>query len=56
MNTDPNTQQQPPDEREQIEVQTNWFKLRIEDITWQTIVVIAMILAAAVQIVSIIFR
>lgn len=40
-------------EVERVEVQTRWFKLKIEEINWKTIIVVALILAAIVEIVKI---
>jgi hypothetical protein len=42
------------DVRERVEVQTKWFKLKLDDITWQTIIVVGMILATVVAIVYIV--
>ena len=40
------------DEVEQVEVESPWFKMKIEDISWKTIVVLGMILASIVYIIK----
>ena len=47
-----NMQQSQTDEKEQVEVQSPWFKLKIEDISWKTIVVVGMILGSIVYIIK----
>lgn len=50
----PNTQQAnaPGDDRELVEVSSPWFKMKIDDISWKTIVIVGMILAAIVYIIK----
>jgi hypothetical protein len=37
---------------EKVEVSSPWFKLKIDDISWKTIVVLGMILASIVYLVK----
>jgi hypothetical protein len=48
----PDNMQQAQDEKEQVEVVSPWFKLKIDDISWKTIVVVAMILGSIVYIIK----
>jgi hypothetical protein len=45
---------QPNEELHDIEVSSRWFKIKIDDINFKTIIVVAMMLAAAVAIVGIV--
>lgn len=47
-----NMQQAQTDEKEQVEVQSPWFKLKIEDISWKTIIIVGMILGSIVYIIK----
>ena len=40
------------DEKEQVEVESPWFKLKIDDISWKTIVIVGMILGSIVYIIK----
>lgn len=40
------------DERADVEVSSPWFKMKLEDIDWKTIIVVAMILSTIVYIVK----
>ena len=40
------------DENEQVEVESPWFKMKMEDISWKTIVIVGMILASIVYIIK----
>lgn len=40
------------DERERVEVSSPWFKMKIDDISWKTIIVVGMILASLVYLVK----
>lgn len=40
------------DERADVEVSSPWFKMKIEDIDWKTIIVVGMILASIVYLVK----
>lgn len=51
-NTSPQTPNVPGDERELVEVSSPWFKMKIDDISWKTIVIVGMILAAIVYIIK----
>ena len=42
--------------REQVEVETSWFKLKLEEITWQTIIIVGMVLATVVAVVYILAK
>lgn len=45
---------QPKEDLHDIEVSSRWFKIKIDDINFKTIIVVAMMLAAAVAIVGIV--
>jgi hypothetical protein len=48
-----NNQQCPvDDERERVEVSSPWFKMKIDDISWKTIIVVGMILASIVYLIK----
>ena len=47
-----NKQQCEIDEKEQVEVESPWFKLKIDDISWKTIVIVGMILGSIVYIIN----
>jgi hypothetical protein len=49
----PKKQNVPGDGLEQVEVSSPWFKMKIDDISWKTIIVVGMILASIVSIVYI---
>ncbi len=55
---DPNRglQREESEVREQVEVETSWFKLKLEDITWQTIIIVGMVLATVVAVVYILAK
>lgn len=40
------------DVNEQVEVSSPWFKMKIDDISWKTIIIVAMILASIVYMVK----
>ena len=40
------------DEKEQVEVESPWFKLKLDDISWKTIVIVGMILGSIVYIIK----
>lgn len=40
------------DERERVEVSSPWFKMKIDDISWKTIIIVGMILASIVYLVK----
>lgn len=40
------------EERADVEVSSPWFKMKIEDIDWKTIIVVAMILLTIVYLVK----
>jgi hypothetical protein len=48
----PDNMQQAQDEKEQVEVESPWFKLKIDDISWKTIVIVGMILGSIVYIIK----
>ena len=52
MNT-PKKENVPNDILERVEVSSPWFKMKIDDISWKTIIVVGMILASLVSIVYI---
>lgn len=35
-----------------VEVKAPWFKIKVEDIDWKTVIVVAMVLAAIVYIIK----
>jgi len=41
----------PGDGKELVEVSSPWFKLRLDDISWKTIVIVGMILVTIVLII-----
>lgn len=52
MDKIPNMQQAQNDEKEQVEVESPWFKMKIDDISWKTIVLVGMILGSIVYIIK----
>lgn len=40
------------DDRADVEVSSPWFKMKLEDIDWKTIIVVAMILSTIVYLVK----
>lgn len=51
-NSTPRAPNVPGDDRELVEVSSPWFKMKIDDISWKTIVIVGMILAAIVYIIK----
>lgn len=51
MKLDPNTQQEV--ERASVDVSSPWFKMKLDDLDWKTVFVVAMILGTIVSIVYI---
>ncbi len=42
----------PGDDKELVEVSSPWFKMKIDDISWKTIVIVGMILVSIVYIIK----
>jgi hypothetical protein len=40
------------DELEKVEVSSPWFKMKIDDISWKTIIVVGMILSSIVYLIK----
>lgn len=47
-----NINQSNDDDRADVEVSSPWFKMKLEDIDWKTIIVVAMILSTIVYLVK----
>ena len=47
-----NIQQASDDIKEQVEVSSPWFKMKIDDISWKTIVIVGMVLGSIVYIIK----
>lgn len=47
---------EPTEQDQDVEVKTRWFEFKLDNIGWKTIIVVALILTAAVEITRIIVQ